>query len=93
MKRNFPLHIHISTLFLLLIVLVGGLIGGFGYKVSRDMLESAATDLTQRISHETLRELQGVFAPAEVAFAAISNAAFSPTASPELTARSVSTIS
>lgn len=66
MKRVFPLHIHISTLFLLLIVLVGGLIGGFGYKASRAMLIDAASDLTQRISREVLNDLKGFVAPAEM---------------------------
>jgi len=42
MKRHFPLHIHIAALFLLLILLVGGLIGGVGYKISTDMLDSTA---------------------------------------------------
>ena len=67
MKRNFPLHIHISTLFFLLILLVGGLIGGFGYKTSRDMLETTAAELTLRISRETLGEVQRIMIPAEMA--------------------------
>ena len=67
MKRLFPLHIHISTLFLLLLLLVGGLIGGFGYHTSRNMLESAAEDLTRRIAQETLGELKQVISPAEMA--------------------------
>ncbi|MEI6301196.1 MAG: hypothetical protein WCR74_07105, partial [Betaproteobacteria bacterium] len=37
---------------------VGGLIGGVGYKISTDMLESAADVLTERISRETLGEMQ-----------------------------------
>ena len=67
MKRLFPLHIHISTLFLLLLLLVGGLIGFFGYHSSRNMLETAAEDLTRRIAHETLGELRQVIPPAEMA--------------------------
>jgi HD-GYP domain-containing protein (c-di-GMP phosphodiesterase class II) len=67
MKRHLPLHIHISVLFLLLILAVGGLIGGVGYKLSRDMLETAAADATQRISHETLAEFRNLVAPAEMA--------------------------
>jgi HD-GYP domain-containing protein (c-di-GMP phosphodiesterase class II) len=67
MKRNLPLHIHISSLFLLLILLVGGLLGGLGFKLSRDMLESTTVDLTQRISRETMGEVQRIFMPAEMA--------------------------
>jgi HD-GYP domain-containing protein (c-di-GMP phosphodiesterase class II)/HAMP domain-containing protein len=67
MIRRYPLHIHISTLFLLLLLVVGGLVAGVGYKLSRDMLENSAEDLIQRISSETLRELEAVIAPAEMA--------------------------
>lgn len=67
MKRRYPLHIHISTLFLVLMLVVGGLLAAVGYKLSRDMLENAAEDLVQRISAETLRELKSAIAPAEMA--------------------------
>ena len=33
MTRRFPLHVHISTLFLVLILLVGGVIGGLALKI------------------------------------------------------------
>ncbi len=66
-RRNFPLHLHISTLLLVLLLLVSGLIGGFGYKLSRDMLEVVATDLTGRISREVSGELRSAMAPAEMA--------------------------
>ena len=74
MKRRYPLHIHISTLFLLLLLVVGGLVAGVGYKLSRDMLENAADDLVQRISGETLRELKSAIAPAEMAVNMLSHA-------------------
>ncbi|HLA36811.1 MAG TPA: hypothetical protein VJ001_18265, partial [Rhodocyclaceae bacterium] len=67
MKRTFPLHIHISILFLSLILLVGGSIGSIGYKLSRDMLETMVSGLTDRISRETFSELQRSIAPAEMA--------------------------
>ena len=52
MTRRFPLHVHISTLFLVLILLVGGVIGGLGLKISRDILESTANQLDARIDAE-----------------------------------------
>jgi len=67
MRRHYPLHIHISTLFVLLILLISGVIAGLGYKLSRDMLEATVPDLTQRIGRETLGELQRVVSPAEMA--------------------------
>lgn len=67
MKLRIPLHIHIATLFLILILVIGGLLAGVGYKATGDMLESAADDLSARISRETTHELQSVIAPAELA--------------------------
>jgi len=65
--RRFPLHIHITTLFLVLILLVGGVIAGIGFKLSRDMLETTATDLIDRIGRETRNELAALIEPAELA--------------------------
>ncbi|RLJ62653.1 HD domain-containing phosphohydrolase [Sulfurisoma sediminicola] len=67
MKRQFPLHLYIATLSLLLILLAGGLIGAFGYKAARELLEASAVELTQRIGRETLGELQRIVGPAEMA--------------------------
>ncbi len=67
MTRNFPLHIHISTVFLLLILVVGGAIGMVGYRISQQMLEATADDLTLRIGQETANELAHLVAPAEMA--------------------------
>ena len=33
MRRHYPLHIHISTLFLTLILVVCGVLGSIGYKL------------------------------------------------------------
>lgn len=67
MKRRFPLQVHISTLFLILTLLVGGVIGGIGYKISQDILESTAAELSTRIQREVLGNFTGLLAPAEVA--------------------------
>lgn len=66
MHRDLPLHLHISTLFFALIVLVGGLIGAAAYKLTYDALALTAETLTQRISRETTGELERLFAPAEM---------------------------
>ena len=44
MKRRFPLHIHISALFIALILLVGSIIRGLGSKISHDILETTASE-------------------------------------------------
>lgn len=75
MKRLFPLHIHISTVFLLLVLVVGGLIGGLGYKLSRNMLESSAADVTARINRETHSQLRHTVAPGEVAASLLASSA------------------
>jgi HD-GYP domain-containing protein (c-di-GMP phosphodiesterase class II) len=67
MRRHYPLHVHISTLFLALILLVCGVLGGIGYKLSSDLLAASAADLTTRISREALLEMQHIIEPAEVA--------------------------
>ncbi|MBS1228273.1 MAG: hypothetical protein H6R17_1550 [Proteobacteria bacterium] len=67
MKRRFPLHVHISTLFLVLLLIVGGVVGGLGYTVSRGILKSSADELSERIGRETLREVRSLIGPAEMA--------------------------
>ncbi len=67
MTRRFPLHVHISTLFLALILLVGGVIGGLSFKTSRNLLENSASELSNRISEETLSEFSNLIGPAEMA--------------------------
>jgi HD-GYP domain-containing protein (c-di-GMP phosphodiesterase class II) len=67
MKYRLPLHVQISTIFLALILLVGGIIGGLGYKISRDILETTASELNARISRETLSEFSSLIGPSEMA--------------------------
>lgn len=67
MTRHYPLHVHISTLFLLLLLIVGGSLAAVSYTMSRDVLETSAEDLTQRISRETLGDFQRLIEPAAMA--------------------------
>ncbi|MDD5298677.1 MAG: metal-dependent phosphohydrolase [Rhodocyclaceae bacterium] len=67
MRHPYPLHIHISTLFLALILVVCGVLGGIGYKLSTDLLEASAADLTTRINRQALSEMRRIVEPAEVA--------------------------
>jgi hypothetical protein len=48
MRRRYPLHIHISSCFLTLILVVCVVLGGIGYRLSSGLLEKSATDLTAR---------------------------------------------
>ncbi len=67
MRRHYPLHIHISTLFLTLILLVCGVLGSIGYKLSTGLLEESAADLTASFGREALLEMRRIIEPAEVA--------------------------
>ena len=67
MTRRFPLHVHISTLFIALILLVGGVIGGLGYRISSEILETTANELNTRIGRETVGEFSNIIGPAEMA--------------------------
>ena len=67
MKRRFPLQIHISTIFLVLLLLVGGILGGIGYGLARQILGETAHDLTHRIHREILGNFSSLVAPAGVA--------------------------
>jgi len=67
MKRRFPLHVHISTLFIALILIVGGVIAGLGYKISHTILETTASELNIRIGRETEGAFTNIIAPAEMA--------------------------
>ncbi len=67
MTRRFPLHIHLSTLFLALTLLVGGVIGWLGYQVSREILDSTARDLEARIELDLQSDFLALIQPAELA--------------------------
>lgn len=65
MPRQYPLHIYVSALFLVLIVMVGATLLGVGYVTSRNLINSVANDLTERISRETASELQQTLRPVD----------------------------
>jgi hypothetical protein len=67
MRRRYPLHIHISSCFLTLILVVCVVLGGIGYRLSSGLLERSATELTAAVSREALLEMRRVIEAAEVA--------------------------
>ncbi|MCK6394547.1 HD domain-containing phosphohydrolase [Zoogloea sp.] len=64
-RFRFPLHVHISTLFFLLVLLAGGSIAAFSYFRSAEMLERAAGDLLTRIARQTVVETESLLRPVE----------------------------
>lgn len=67
MTLRFPLHVHISTLFLLLLLVVGGLIGVLGYSTASVILKDTAGEMNSRIGREAESDLVNLLAPAEMA--------------------------
>jgi HD-GYP domain-containing protein (c-di-GMP phosphodiesterase class II) len=62
-RFRWPLHIHISTLFFVLVLLAGGSIAWLSYTRSAQMLERAAGDLLGRISQQTVGDTESLLQP------------------------------
>lgn len=62
-RFRFPFHVHISTLFFLLVLAVGASIAWVSYSRSAHMLERAAGDLLVRISRQTVVETEILLSP------------------------------
>ncbi len=67
MRLTQPLHVHISTLFLALTLLIGGLIGWIGYRTSADLLQNSASVQSERIGQQIQERLRDSLEPAEMA--------------------------
>ena len=64
-KKSFPLRMHLSTLFVILMLAGCGAISLLFYTKSRDMVADEATNLVQRITGEYTRELERLAGPPE----------------------------
>lgn len=67
MNFRYPLHIQISTLFIVLILLISGIVGILGNQASRRILETTANQLNARISGELKSEFSNLIQPASMA--------------------------
>ncbi|HEV7819634.1 MAG TPA: hypothetical protein VGO84_00535 [Burkholderiales bacterium] len=63
--RLYPLHVHISVLFTLLILISGSIIGWHNYRQNSKLM-SASDDLFERIGRETVLEIARIYAPIEL---------------------------
>lgn len=75
MKKRFSLHLHISTLFLLVILLVGSAIGLLAYNAINNILLKSATDTSERIAVQVLSNLHGLLHPSELAIKLLAHSA------------------
>jgi HD-GYP domain-containing protein (c-di-GMP phosphodiesterase class II) len=65
-RFRLPLHIHISTLFFVLVLIAGGSIAWVSYNRSVEMLERAAGDLMARVAAQTRSETERLLLPVGV---------------------------
>jgi len=62
-RRLYPLHVHISVLFTLLILAAGAVIGWYNYTQTSNIILSASDDLFERIGHETVTGIERIYGP------------------------------
>jgi HD-GYP domain-containing protein (c-di-GMP phosphodiesterase class II)/HAMP domain-containing protein len=67
MHPRYPLHVQISTLFIVLILLISGIVGILSNRASRQILETTANQLNARISGELQSEFSNIIRPASMA--------------------------
>src|SRR5262249_13072593 len=65
-RRGVPLHIHIVTLFVLLIIGVGGVIAWHNYVEDRKLIVSASQELIKEIGGKTVAALAAISQPVEL---------------------------
>uniref|UniRef100_UPI0025E357A1 hypothetical protein n=1 Tax=Pseudomonas sp. UBA2684 TaxID=1947311 RepID=UPI0025E357A1 len=61
--RRFPLHVHISVLFTLLLLLTGVVLGLFNYKQTTQIIFSSSAKLFERIQQDVRKDLQYTYQP------------------------------
>ncbi|MGQ7958904.1 HD domain-containing phosphohydrolase [Pseudomonas sp. SP16.1] len=62
-ERRFPLHVHISALFTLLLLLTGAVLGLFNYQQTSQMIVSGSAKLFERIQHDVQQDLDSTYRP------------------------------
>lgn len=67
MTRRFPLHTHISTLFIVLTLIVGGIVGWLGHSAASGILKKSAIEISTRIGSNTESAFSQIIVPAEMA--------------------------
>jgi len=75
MKKNFSLNLHISSLFLLLILIVGGAIGLISHLAIEEILRKGAQEKSNRIAQQMVSNFRGLLDPSEVGVRLLANSA------------------
>ncbi len=61
--RRFPLHVHISVLFTLLLLLTGVVLGLFNYRQTTQIIFSSSAKLFERIRQDVQEDLENTYQP------------------------------
>ncbi len=75
MKKNFSLNLHISSLFLLLILIVGGAIGLISHLAIEEILRKGAQEKSNQIAQQMVSNFRGLLDPSEVGVRLLANSA------------------
>ncbi|TNF11347.1 MAG: hypothetical protein EP327_08960, partial [Pseudomonadales bacterium] len=62
-ERRFPLHVHISVLFTLLLLFTGVVLGLFNYRQTSQLIFSSSATLFERIQQDVERDLDSTYRP------------------------------
>ena len=65
-RTGLPLHIHIVTLFSLLVVGAGGVIAWHNYSQNRELILSASQELAHATGAKTVAGFESIYQPAEL---------------------------
>jgi len=72
MTLRWPMHVHLSTLFVGIFVLVAAVTATQGYRATRQMLEASAADLLESVDRETDHQLERAIESATMATTIVS---------------------
>ena len=62
-QRRFPLHVHISVMFTLLLLLTGVVLGIFNYRQTTQIILSSSEKLFNRIEQDVRLDLHATYEP------------------------------
>lgn len=62
-QRRFPLHVHISVMFTLLLLLTGVVLGIFNYRQTTQVILSSSEKLFERIEQDVRLDLRATYEP------------------------------
>ncbi|MCW2291986.1 hypothetical protein M2262_002036 [Pseudomonas sp. BIGb0408] len=62
-ERRLPLHVHISVLFMLMLLLAGGALGLFNYRQTTAIIFSSSATLFEHIQQDVHRDISATYQP------------------------------